>query len=210
MNRAPSWRSLFLVASGVLCATQLFAQTAVGWQKSGLEDLATFDREIMVQMRDGVRRSTSLLIPKTPKGKMPAILIRTPYDRNGELDDKLIRPLLSRGYAIVLQNERGTGWSEGKHQFLAGARNDGYDTLTWIAQQPWSNGSVGTLGCSSSAEHQLALAAMNHPAHKAMVAMGPGSAIGDVPGVNTQGGFYKGGVPMIEWEGWYRFNGEFR
>ena len=87
MNRAPSWRSLFLVASGVLCATQLFAQTAVGWQKSGLEDLATFDREIMVQMRDGVRLSTSLLMPKTPNGKMPAILIRTPYDRNGELDD---------------------------------------------------------------------------------------------------------------------------
>ena len=185
------------------------AQTAEAWTKSGLEDIATFDRENMVAMRDGVRLSTSLLIPKTPGAKLPAILIRTPYERGQELDDKLVRPLLSHGYVIVLQNERGTGWSEGKHQFLAGARNDGYDTLTWIAQQSWSNGKVGTIGCSSSAEHQLALSAMNHPAHKAMVAMGPGSAIGELPGWNTEGGFYKGGVPMIEWEGWYRFNGEF-
>jgi len=199
---------LSLIAFLLVLTSRPWAQTADAWKKSGLDDLATFDREIMVVMRDGVRLSTSLLVPKTPGVKMAAILIRTPYERSEELTDKLIRPLLSRGYVIVLQNERGTGWSEGKHQFLAGARNDGYDTITWITQQPWSNGNVGTLGCSSSAEHQLALAAMNHPAHKAMVAMGPGSAIGDIPGVNTQGGFYKGGVPMIEWEGWYRFNGE--
>src|SRR5215472_7625974 len=50
---------------------------------------------------------------------------------------------------------------------------------------------------------------MNHPAHKAMVAMGPGAGIGELPGLNTEGGFYKGGVPMIEWEGWYRMHGEF-
>lgn len=190
-------------------ATGVSAQTEAAWKKSRLEDVATFDREIMVAMRDGVRLSTSLLIPKTPGSKMPAIFIRTPYDRNSELEDQLTRPLLAHGYVLVLQNERGTGWSEGRHQFLAGAHNDGYDTISWITQQAWSNGRVGTFGCSSSAEHQLALASMNHPAHKAMVAMGPGSAIGELPGLNTQGGFYKGGVPMIEWEGWYRFNGEF-
>ena len=200
---------LACLASTFVFSAPTHAQTAEAWKKSGLEDIATFERENMVAMRDGVRLSTSLLIPKSAADRKPAILIRTPYDRSQELEDKLVRPLLSHGNVIVLQNERGTGWSEGKHQFLAGARNDGYDTLTWIAQQPWSNGKVGTLGCSSSAEHQLALAAMNHPAHKAMVAMGPGSAIGELPGWNTEGGFYKGGVPMIEWEGWYRFNGEF-
>jgi len=209
MNRIKYFYSLCLITSMFSVGSLVSAQTAIAWQKSGLEELATFDRENMVAMRDGVRLSTSLLIPKTPGTKMPAILIRTPYDRNSELEDKLVRPLLSHGYVIVLQNERGTGWSEGKHQFLAGARNDGYDTITWITQQPWSNGKIGTLGCSSSAEHQLALASMNHPAHKAMVAMGPGSAIGELPGLNTEGGFYKGGVPMIEWSGWYRLNGEF-
>jgi putative CocE/NonD family hydrolase len=48
---------------------------------------------------------------------------------------------------------------------------------------------------------------MNHPAHKAMIAMGPGAGIGSIPGVGTQGGFYKGGVPNLEWEGWYKING---
>jgi uncharacterized protein len=209
MSRPQLWCWLVCLTSSFSLTVPSSGQTAEAWSKSGLEDVATFDREIMVAMRDGVRLSTSLLVPKTPGAKMPAILIRTPYERGQELEDKLVRPLLSRGYVIVLQNERGTGWSEGKHQFLAGARNDGYDTLSWISQQPWSNGKVGTLGCSSTAEHQLALASMNHPAHKAMVAMGPGSAIGELPGFNTEGGFYKGGVPMIEWEGWYRFNGEF-
>jgi putative CocE/NonD family hydrolase len=209
MSRSRICCLLVLFTWRLILSTPSRAQTAEAWTKSGLEDVATFDRENMVAMRDGVRLSTSLLIPKTPVGKMPAILIRTPYERGQELNDKLVRPLLSRGYVIVLQNERGTGWSEGQHQFLAGARNDGYDTLTWITQQPWSNGRVGTIGCSSSAEHQLALASMNHPAHKAMVAMGPGSGVGEIPGWNTEGGFYKGGVPMIEWEEWYRFNGEF-
>jgi uncharacterized protein len=200
---------LALILFLFLSLGQISAQSAEAWNHSGLDQLATFDREIMVGMRDGVRLSTSIIRPKNSTAKMPAILIRTPYDRSSELEEKLLRPLLSRGYVIVVQNERGTGWSEGKHQFLAGARNDGYDTMTWIAQQPWSNGKVGTLGCSSSAEHQLALAAMNHPAHKAMVAMGPGSGIGDLPGVNTEAGFYKGGVPMIEYGRWYMFQGEF-
>jgi len=54
------------------------APTAEAWTKSGLEEVATLDREIMIPMRDGVRLSTSLLIPKIPGAKMPAILVRTP------------------------------------------------------------------------------------------------------------------------------------
>jgi putative CocE/NonD family hydrolase len=114
-----------------------------------------------------------------------------------------------QGYAIVVQNERGTEWSEGRHRFLAGARNDGYDALTWIASQPWSNGRVGTIGCSSSAEHQLALGATNHPALRAMIPMSAGAGIGAIPGVASQGLFYKGGVPQLgPWAGWYAEYGQ--
>lgn len=184
------------------------AQSPAYWERSGLAAKATLERDIMVPMRDGVRLSTGVIRPKGTQ-RVPTILIRTPYDRDGELEETaLVNALISEGYALVVQNERGRGWSEGKYQFVVGARNDGYDTLSWIASQPWSNGKVGTYGCSSSAEHQWGLAAMNHPAHKAMVAMGPGSSIGDVPGVHTQGGFYKGGVPMIDWAGWYGQNAE--
>jgi uncharacterized protein len=183
------------------------AQTLDAWEHSGLGATATLQREIMVPMRDGVRLSTAVVLPNEPAAPLPTILIRTPYNKDGELEGWKLKTLVPRGYAFVIQNERGTGWSEGKHQFLAGAREDGYDTISWIVSQPWSNGKVGTLGCSSTAEHQLALAAMNHPAHKAMIAMGPGSAIGELPGWRTMGSFYKGGVPMIEWAHWYLDNG---
>ena len=185
----------------------MLAQSSDALERMGLTSKATLEREIMVPMRDGVRLSTGLIRPNGAQGRIPTILIRTPYNKDGELEDKVLTALVQEGYAVVIQNERGTGWSEGEYHFLPGAKNDGYDTLSWIVQQPWSNGKVGTYGCSSSAEHQLALASTNHPAHRAVVAMGPGSAIGDIPGVNTWGGFYKGGVPALEWEGWYRYHG---
>ena len=200
-------RAVVCTFFGWCAPAAVLAQSADILERMGLASKATLEREIMVSMRDGVRLSTAVIRPADVTGPLPIILIRTPYNKDGELEDKILTTLVLNGYAIVVQNERGTEWSEGKYYLLPGARNDGYDTVSWIVQQPWSNGRVGTIGCSSSAEHQLGLSAMNHPAHRAMVAMGPGSAIGDLPGVHTQGGFYKGGVPNLEWEGWYRWFG---
>jgi putative CocE/NonD family hydrolase len=70
---------------------------------------------------------------------------------------------------MVVQNERGRYFSEGEWDLLGPPKTDGYDTLSWIAEQPWSNGKVGTIGCSSSAEWQMGLAALDHPAHVAMI-----------------------------------------
>ena len=81
---------------------------------------------------------------------------------------------IDNGYAFVIQNERGKFFSEGEWEILGRPRTDGYDALTWLAEQPWSNGKVATLGCSSTAEWQMALAAMDHPAHAAAVPMGQG------------------------------------
>ena len=176
----------------------------------GVPDAATMERMIMVPMRDGVRLSTVLITPASPSARLPTVLVRTPYDKGSELlrYPTLFARLVKSGYAIVVQNERGTEWSEGRHVFLAGARNDGYETLSWIAAQPWSNGRVGTFGCSSSAEAQLALAAMNHPAHRAMIPMSAGAGIGDIPGVAGHGLFHTGGVPELgPWAGWYAIAG---
>jgi uncharacterized protein len=195
-----------LLAAGTsLCAQ---AQTPHYWELRGLDEYATLQSGVMVPMRDGVRLSTDVILPKSHAGKIPAILVRTPYERDSELDDAILAKLVMRGYALIIQNERGRGWSEGTYHFLTGAREDGYDTISWIVRQSWSNERVGTYGCSSSAEHQPGLASMNHPAHKAMVAMGLGSGIGAVPGLATQGGFYKGGVPELEMADWYGQNGE--
>jgi putative CocE/NonD family hydrolase len=152
---------------------------------------------VMVPMRDGVALSTDIYMPKNAKGPLPTILWKTPYNEH-KLKGGTFRYVLEsvkRGYAFIVQNERGRYFSQGKWEILGHPQTDGYDTLSWIAGQSWSNGKVGTLGCSSSAEWQLALAGMNHPAHAAMVPMSAGAGIGKVGRFQEQGNWYTGGVP---------------
>lgn len=165
-----------------------------------------WEREIPVRMRDGVTLSTDVIRLRSAGDKLPTILLRTPYTKFSSLVGERHPPryLLQAGYALVLQNERGTGWSEGNHHYLAGAKSDGYDTLTWIEEQPWSNGRVGMVGCSSLAENQLALATLGHRALRAIIAESASTGIGPIPGVQSQGVFYRGGVPALQsWMEWY-------
>jgi len=182
-------------------------------EKIGIHTGFTVDRELMVPMRDGVRLSTAVLRPEKIAERMPVILVRTPYLKDEELLGlkDLFSFMLQHGYILVVQSERGTGWSEGQYQILAGAKNDGYDTVSWIVAQPWSNGKVGTMGCSSSGDNQILLASLNHPAHKAIVTMASGTAVGTLPGIASQGVWYRGGVPQIgPWAWWYALFGSDR
>ncbi|NOX69090.1 MAG: CocE/NonD family hydrolase [Gammaproteobacteria bacterium] len=169
-----------------------------------LERISEADTMVMVPMRDGVRLATDIYRPKNAQGKLPLIFIRTPYNFNEISGASLEWAYLavSRGYAVAVQNERGRYYSEGEWEILGDPRSDGYDALTWFADQDWSNGAVGTLGCSSSAEWQLALAAKNHPAHKAMVPMAAGAGIGRVGEFYEQGNWYKGGVHQTLFSVW--------
>lgn len=170
-----------------------------------ISNLESIDRTIMVPMRDGVRLATDVLYPKGTTGKLPAVLFRTPYpfaDEKLWLKKYFFR-FIQDGYVVVLQNERGKYWSEGRYTFLANAREDGYDTVEWISKQAWSNGKVGTFGCSSTAESQLPLMTQNHPAHAAAIPMAPAAAIGVIGPHHEQGMFYRGGVWYTLWAGWY-------
>ena len=174
----------------------------------GLVGAADLQTVVPVPMRDGVKLSASIILPRGAAAqKLPVILIRSPYTPSFELSEPLAPPLLSHlvrnGYAIVVVNDRGTQWSEGRYQWLQGANQDGSDILDWITQQEWSNGKVGTFGCSSSGESQPPLATINHPAHKAMVEMAGATATGVIPGYGDQGIFYHGGVPDLAWSWWY-------
>jgi len=167
----------------------------------------TWEKEIFVRMRDGVQLSTDVLLPRDVQGRLPTVLVRTPYDKDRvewALHRYILEKFLARGYAVVLQNERGRWFSEGVYDnYLAGAATDGVDTLDWIAKQPWSNGRVGTFGCSSSGEHQWAMASGNHPAHAAMLPLASGTAVGALPGNETQGANYRGGVPVSGLFAWW-------
>lgn len=174
---------------------------------------ATGDRYLveylMLPMRDGVRLATVVIRPRAP-GRVPVVMERTPYTQHLPYD--VYRRVFGAGWAVVIQNERGTGWSDGDFSLLGHVADDCADTLSWIAAQPWSSGSVGLLGCSSPAENQLLISARGHPALKAGVPMSAGAGVGDIPGAEgSQGLFYKGGVPVLStWTAWYGPSGLLR
>lgn len=178
------------------------------WSQPALEaelaKRALVERKVLMPMRDGVHLSTDIYRPKDTTGPVPTIFVRTPYNMNTLTGGSLrqVVEAVDRGYAIIYQNERGRYFSEGKYEILGYPRADGYDALTWIADQPWSNKKVGTLGCSSTAEWQLQLAATNHPAHAAMVPMASGAGIGRVGEFHEQGNWYRGGVPRTLFSIW--------
>jgi len=161
---------------------------------------------VMLPMRDGVRLATVVIRPRA-EGRYPAVMVRTPYAVNSLPDQfkSMHTAQFKRDYALIVQNERGSEWSEGDFGFLTGTTADAQDTLDWISAQPWSNGKVGLYGCSSTAENQLKLGAIGHPALRACVPMSSGAGIGDIPGAEGSNGcFFRGGVPMIKtWALWH-------
>ena len=195
-----SLMSLALLIAGSMPAVQVLAEL-----RSDKYQDWTVEKEVFVTMRDGIRLSTDIYLPKGAKGPLPTILVRSPYDRDNVDTVESQMPYLKQGYALVHQNERGRYFSEGSYDhYLEGAGTDGYDTIEWITKQPWSNGKVGTIGCSSSGEQQWPMANSRHPGHAAMIPMASGTAIGSIPGNDTQGAVYRGGIPQVGlWAWWY-------
>ena len=117
------------------------------------------DHRCRVPMRDGVRLDTQVWLPGAPEA-VPAILLRTPYKEQVMGWKRLgVLRYVQRGYAVVIQLIRGVGDSQGRFSFSAPEeRTDGYDTVEWIAAQPWCDGKVGMDGSSYVGMTQLAAA----------------------------------------------------
>ena len=123
--------------------------------------------EIMMEMRDGVRLQSFIHLPPG-NGPFPALLARCMYGADRMRDNAEF--YRAKGYAVVLQNVRGRHGSEGGAIGRNDFPEDGYDTMAWMATQPWCNQRIGTIGRSALARFQIATAFLGHPAHLAMVA----------------------------------------
>jgi putative CocE/NonD family hydrolase len=174
-----------------------------------LESMASIDRKVMVPMRDGKRMATDIYRPKDPSKKYPIIFVRTPYNfnfwdvRNGAPRDMSAEiAAVKRGYAYVEMNERGHFFSEGIYDILGPPLTDGSDAITWMSKQPWSNGKVGTIGCSSTAEWQLGVAAQGNPGFTTMIPQGFGAGVGRVAPYYEQGNWYRGGAFQMLFAAW--------
>jgi putative CocE/NonD family hydrolase len=203
-----------LLAAGIAAAQgrgpatpeQIAARNAT---EAELESIAVVDRKVMVTMSDGKRMATDIYRPKDTSKKYPIIFVRTPYNfnfwdvRNGAPRDLSAElAAVKRGYAYVEMNERGHFFSEGNYDILGAPLSDGTDAITWMSKQPWSNGKVGTIGCSSTAEWQMGVAAQGNPAYAAMIPQGFGAGVGRVAPYFEQGNWYRGGAVQMLFIAW--------
>lgn len=124
------------------------------------EDPATnvvVQKDMMVAMRDGVKLATDVYLPAKFDGKLPVILTRTPYNKNGA--KKHGEYFAQHGYVFVAQDTRGRYQSEGVWHWMTDDGRDGSDCAAWIIQQPWSDGKIGMIGTSyvGGTQHAMAL-----------------------------------------------------
>src|ERR1051325_887920 len=202
----PATRTVYSQGGRTLTPEQTAQRNAI---ENELQSLAIVERKLMIPMRDGTRIATDVYRPKDTSKKYPTIFVRTPYNfnfwdvHNGvprELTNEL--EAVKRGYACVEMNERGRFFAEGNYDILGPPLIDGDDEFAWISTQPWSNGKVGTIGCSSTAEWQLAVAARGNPGYTTMIAQGFGAGVGRVGPYYEQGNFYRGGAVQMLFIAW--------
>ncbi len=129
------------------------------------------DRHVPIPMRDGTLLHADIFRPDTEE-KVPVILSRTPYEKGGTRNaENMLNPLRAAeaGFAVVFQDVRGRWRAEGDFYPFVDEANDGYDSVEWLAAQPWSSGAVGMAGSSYVGATQW-LAALAQPPHLKAIA----------------------------------------
>ena len=148
-------------------------------------------------MRDGAILRADVYRP-SGAGSYPTLLQRIPYGKHTPRYRSLyLDPMraLDRGYAVVIQEVRGRHVSDGEWLPYVHEAEDGFDTIDWIASQPWCDGNVGMFGISYHGATQWLAATEAHPALKTII-----------PGVTADSYYdswtYHGGVFNLWSGGW--------
>ncbi len=100
-----------------------------------------------IPMRDDIYLSTDIYFPGID-GSYPLILERTPYDNSNPANAAIAEYFARRGYIFAIQDVRGRCDSQGEWEPWMNEGPDGFDTIEWLAKQPWCNGKIGMMGGS--------------------------------------------------------------
>jgi hypothetical protein len=133
---------------------------------------AILDEHVYVAMRDGVRLCTDIYKPQIA-GRYPVLLSLSPYSKDIQqrpphwshaIESGATGFYVAHGYVHVIAQGRGAGRSQGQWRWFDDKeRTDGHDLIEWIAQQPWCDGNVGTIGDSYWSWSQYFAAAAQPP-----------------------------------------------
>ncbi|MFJ8729274.1 CocE/NonD family hydrolase [Streptomyces bauhiniae] len=117
---------------------------------------------------DGSALLTDHYFPRA-EGDFPTLLVRSPYGRGLPWAPMYGLLFAEQGFHVVLQSCRGTGGSGGAFHLWRNEAADGLATVAWLREQPWFDGTLGTVGPSYLGYVQWALALDPPPELKAMV-----------------------------------------
>ncbi len=155
--------------------------------------------EAFATMRDQVKLAANVYLPEG-KGPWPVVVTRTPYLKDNPRWNQGAKRYTDAGYVYVVQDVRGKGHSEGFYQAFVNALEDGYDTVEWLAAQPWSNARIGITGASAMGITSNMAAAANPPhLQAAYVIVAPDSRF--------QYTFFNGVFKDKDSSGWLRQQG---
>ncbi len=137
-------------------------------------------RDVAVPMRDGVVTRADVWRPADP-APCPAIILRTPYDKSWIEHFSPISPGLAadRGYALVIQDVRGRFASEGSFTPFRQEREDGHDSIAWLAEREWCSGDVVMSGWSYVGATQWLAAETGPPQLRAIAPMNSSPSYGE-------------------------------
>src|SRR3954463_4249199 len=153
----------FTPVRGLALLASAFACLAVAAGPAHAADMTKLP-DVTIPASDGVNLSGDVYLPGAGAGKYPAVIDMEPYGRATSTD------YVPQGYARVNTDVRGSGKSGGALCLLCSReQQDVYDTIEWVARQPWSNGHVALYGYSYSAITALLGAALNPPHLDAVV-----------------------------------------
>lgn len=149
------------------------------------------EKNVMVPLSDGVGLATDLYRPEGPS-PVPVLIARTPYNKDGMENGGGfdINRAVEAGYAVMVQDVRGRYASDGDFNPHFQETEDGLDAFAWAAEQPWSNGQLGTFGGSYLGSTQLLPAREQPPA---LLAMAPSITFSDL----YEGCLYQGGAKVL-------------
>ena len=144
-----------------------------------------------VKIRDGVEIAVTVLLPPDLKAgeRVPVLMRTTRYWRGQQIGWglrvmvalHLVNPssladeegayFNQRRFAVILVDARGSGASGGRRpiEYAPAEIGDMGEVAAWTAQQPWSNGRVGTFGVSYDGNAAELAAAAQQPAIHAVM-----------------------------------------